>query len=702
MRGRYRRSASGRSYSSQHRVDAHGVAGGEGGGEIIDAICGRAGPAEVGERRGRGAVQAEDRGGAAERDAAELVAADPERDEERGQREEIGEIGDEAGAEAEDGERAAGELGERGVELDGGEDRAGGEDAEEEAPAREARIEVGAGGVEREAEEGGEDDGREGEAGDVAELAGDGRERGRGVRLGDPVIEEEERDRGEGHGMQRFADGEGGSQGAIAAAQRAADALEDRGPTPIALLAHPYTLPVVSETGKQSESAKQLAAAENEAKERFEKAMTELREGAYRFSSRARGQSELIIEELIDPEGETVASIADVEGDQGAGALAQSLELITFDTWLFGQIGDKDELDLKNEDHWEVWFSYGAWIGETMRRRHGGHWLLMGDDPHTWRVGFSKVFLEIAPFVFAEQLLRTGSGATRKMVSEIERIRQLHEEQRERDKGQSLDRFLSQHYIRLHTVPLGQWMAMDFARLAKLWNEEPVAKLIEAIKESGPRLGPSNQQIVEQVVQAISRANQEQPLAKQTNDRGLFEAIAQIVALRRATAPLAIDILERVVMPALHVGLPEKFPPLDEDDLANLRKQVELFAFFVEVVPHKFQADDEGFLGTIPHEELTTPYADRNVLEIGKGDWVVVNPGHFAPMLAELNPDKLLEKYDEFVKYIASIPDAPRRRDDGRMLAETAIRALADLKGCVATAAQNKDVLLFRLLPPPG
>jgi hypothetical protein len=243
---------------------------------------------------------------------------------------------------------------------------------------------------------------------------------------------------------------------------------------------------------------------------------------------------------------------------------------------------------------------------------------------------------------------------------------------------------------------------MDFARLAKLWNDEPVAKLIEAIKEAGPRLGPSNAHVVDQVVQAIGRANQEQPIAKQTNDRGLFEAIAQIIGLRRATAPIAIDILERIVMPALHVGIPEKFPPLDEDDLANLRKQVELFAFFVEVVPHKFQADDEGFLGTIPHEELTTPYADRNVLEIGKGDWVVINPGHFLPMLNELNPEKLLEKYDEFVKYISSIPDAPRRRDDGRMLAETAVRALADLKICVATAAQNHDALLFRLLPPPG
>ncbi len=490
--------------------------------------------------------------------------------------------------------------------------------------------------------------------------------------------------------MHRLADGERRRPGTIDPAQCATKPF------------HSYTLPVVSESGKQSESAKQLAEAEEKAKQRFEKAMAELREGAYRFSSRARGQSELIIEELIDPEGETVASIAEVEGDTGAVALAQSLELITFDTWLFGQIGDKDSLDLKHEDHWEVWFTFGAWIGETIRRRHGGNWLLMGDDPHTWRIGFAKIFLEIAPFVFAEQLMRMGSGATRKMVTEIERIRVLHEEQKERDKGQSLDRFLSQHYIRLHTVPLGQWMSMDFANLAKLWNEAPVEQLISELKEKAPRLGPQNGQIVEQVVSALGRAKQDTPVAKQTTDRTLFEAVAQIIGLRRATAPVAIDILERVVMPALHVGLPESFPPLDEDDLANLRKQIELFAFFVEVVPHKYQADDEGFLGTIPHDQLTTPYADRNVLEIGKGDWVVVNPAHFVPMLQEFDAQKLLDKYDEFVKYIASIPDAPRRRDDGRMLAETAIRALADLKQCVITAAQNKDALLFRLLPPPG
>jgi hypothetical protein len=51
---------------------------------------------------------------------------------------------------------------------------------------------------------------------------------------------------------------------------------------------------------------------------------------------------------------------------------------------------------------------------------------------------------------------------------------------------------------------------------------------------------------------------------------------------------------------------------------------------------------------------------------------------------------------------VRSIPEAPHRRDDGRMLAEIAARALADLKGAVATTASENLALLFRLLPPAG
>jgi hypothetical protein len=81
---------------------------------------------------------------------------------------------------------------------------------------------------------------------------------------------------------------------------------------------------------------------------------------------------------------------------------------------------------------------------------------------------------------------------------------------------------------------------------------------------------------------------------------------------------------------------------------------------------------------------------------------VVVNPKHFIPALAEFDPKKLLDKYDEFVKYVAANPDAPRRRDDGRYLAEVVVRSLAELKALIGHCAQEKLALIFRLLPPAG
>src|SRR5690606_28464199 len=48
---------------------------------------------------------------------------------------------------------------------------------------------------------------------------------------------------------------------------------------------------------KKSEGAQQLAAAEEAAKARFEKAMADLREGAYRFSSKVRGQTDIVLDE---------------------------------------------------------------------------------------------------------------------------------------------------------------------------------------------------------------------------------------------------------------------------------------------------------------------------------------------------------------------------------------------------------------------
>lgn len=445
------------------------------------------------------------------------------------------------------------------------------------------------------------------------------------------------------------------------------------------------------------------AAAERAARDRFDRAMVEVKEGAYKFSSRARGQAGVILDELIDPDGESVLSLADVEGDAGALALAMPIDLITFETWLLGQFGDADDLDLDIAAHRELWLTFAAWIGEALRTRHGGHWLIAGDDPRGWRLGFSKILLEIAPYVFAEALLRLGNGCGKKMVSELERLRALHTDQEERDGGKAIDRFTPQHYLRLHTVPLGQWLVVDLALLQRLWAQAPARELTAEVRTNAKRLGPANSGVIDKVLEVVAKLDPDKPPAAQTTDRGLFEAVGQIVALRRAAPPLAIDVLEKMVMPAMHMGIPPQFPPLGEDDLGNLRNGIELFALFVDMVPFKHPGDDGGFLGLIPRDDLSTPYPDRGNLEIGKGDWVIVQTKRFKEMLLEFDAQRLLDKYDEFVAYLAADPRAPRRRDNGRMLAETVARALADLKACVVAASSKPEHrLMFRILPPPG
>ncbi len=438
----------------------------------------------------------------------------------------------------------------------------------------------------------------------------------------------------------------------------------------------------------------------NKTHETNQQHLTELREAAFRFSSKVRGQAGLILDELIDPDGDPISLLADTEGDAGALSLAVPLETITFETWLLGQIGDAEQFDLDIPSHKEIWMNFGAWIGETLRRRHGGHWLVPNEEHANWRLGFSKILLEIAPFRFAEQLLSNGQGAAQNLLSEIERLRENHEEQLERDNGKAVDRFTLNHYIRMHTIPLGQWFVVDFKEMERMWNTAATKDLVKALKKRKSQMPPENGPMIDQVIEGISKAEQSKPLGTQTQDRGLFEAVVQMLAMKRATAPIAMDIMEKFVMPSMYIGIPEKFPPLDEDDIKALHKGIELFELYVDIVPHKYQADDEGFLGCIPEEDLASPFAGQTKLEVGNGDWVIVNPKRFKSMLLEFDSKRLLGRYDEFVKYIANNDKAPNRRDNGRFLTETVGRALADLKACVVAGSKEGHNLLFRMLPP--
>jgi hypothetical protein len=429
--------------------------------------------------------------------------------------------------------------------------------------------------------------------------------------------------------------------------------------------------------------------------------MHKINSAARSFADKLRAQAGVDVRDLLDPEGDAVGSLVDLEGSAGAAALALPIDLITFETWVLGHVGDRDELDLDVGSHRDLWFSFGAWIGDALRHRHGGFWLFPGEDPHTWHFGFSKVLLEIAPHAFAEKLLRAGSGLGRRLLAEIERIREQHVTEAEGDGGKPKDRYAPQHYARLHTIPLAQWLVVDSPRAVSLWTKQPARELRAAVTSDAKKLPPQNASIIAKIDETLSKLDPDKPAADQNQERGLYEAVAQIVGLRRATAPVAIDILEKVVLPALHMGIPTSFPPLGPEDIENIKKGNDLFAIMVDVVPYAHQAQEGGFLGTFTTEDMSTPYPDRRDLELGRGDWVAVNAARLRPMLERFDPNKLLLSFEKFVDYVSRQPGVPRLADASRALAETSARAILDIKGVVAAATEGK-VLVFRLLPPPA
>ncbi len=436
-------------------------------------------------------------------------------------------------------------------------------------------------------------------------------------------------------------------------------------------------------------------------REKIEATLAQMAAAAKQFAQRLRSEAGIDLAEMVDPEGDAVTSLVDAEGSAGAASLGMPIDLITFETWILGQIGDRDELDLDVNTHQELWLGLGAWVAETVRARHGAFWLIGGEDPRAWRMGFTKVLLEVQPHVFSERLLRSGQGLVKKLIGEIERIRLQHEAADEAEGGKAKDKYQPQHYARLHSVPLAQWMVFDLARLHGAWTQAPLAELTKLVAEAGKRLPPQNLPIVEQVVGALAKLEGDKPAQGQINDRHLFEAVAQITSMKRVTQPLAVDVLEKLVLPALHMGAPEKFPPFGDDDLENVKKGNDLFAVMVDVVPFAHQAEEGGFLGTFAPTDLGTPYPDRADLQIGKGDWVMVNPARLKPLIEAFDPQRLLGAYDKFVSYVHSQPGVARNQDASRNLAETAARTLADLKACVAAAAPQGCALVFRLLPPP-
>lgn len=116
----------------------------------------------------------------------------------------------------------------------------------------------------------------------------------------------------------------------------------------------------VAETEERQKAEAKAKEMEEKARAQYEAMIGKVREESRAFSQALREQAGIVWDELIDPEGEAISCLAEIEGDAGALALATPLEMIQTETWLLGQIGDSEKLDFDIKSHKDFWFQLGA------------------------------------------------------------------------------------------------------------------------------------------------------------------------------------------------------------------------------------------------------------------------------------------------------------------------------------------------------
>lgn len=391
----------------------------------------------------------------------------------------------------------------------------------------------------------------------------------------------------------------------------------------------------------------------------------------------------------VDASRESGVSLDDltVAPDLGTDSIAR------IDTWLASKVPVRDP----RNDHW---FGLGAWLGESLRLRHGGAWTITRDDPRAWRVGFSKVLLTVAPHALIAQVPAAGSVMGR-TLDEIARVDRLHDEARKREGTDILaDRYTARHYEGAHRVWLAQWMVIDMATLRRLWAELPVHELRAAlaVQPGGPQADRDSG--MDRLNDALAALDGARPAAAQTDDRGLYEAVARSIALRSTTQPLTANIVETLCFPALHIGSPASFPPLDADDLAKLERGADPFVVFIDVVPYERPAFEDGLLGTFARNDLASPYPDDAPVAIGGADWILVDPSRIKPQLDRYAPERLLAAFDRFLAFVRDNHRLSFLERPDRRLAEAVAGALTQLKTCI-NSLDSSSALALRLLPPP-
>ena len=261
-------------------------------------------------------------------------------------------------------------------------------------------------------------------------------------------------------------------------------------------------------------------------------------------------------------------------------------------------------------EHAPVAFLLAAAFGERICRELGGFWFQNRAMPDGAAIGFPEVSLMFSPLDVVLQALSRARLALLDDVAKDLAATLSRARAESAARGQQVPQLGPDDYRRLFDPGFVQLACVDLAKVRAALARTPLeaAREIEDAVARMPAAVPNNVRasLREEIAGSLRQLPPDAPLSKHARAAApLAEVFALAEAAVETTRFAPAELWQHVLLPLLHIGAAESFPPLDGDEREALREGTDPLVMYVDTVPFRTPAaDEDGLLGVFPPESL--------------------------------------------------------------------------------------------------
>jgi hypothetical protein len=353
------------------------------------------------------------------------------------------------------------------------------------------------------------------------------------------------------------------------------------------------------------------------------------------------------------------------------------------------------QFQVNRQDHQAVALGVAGAFAARLAAEHNAFWFPNRDSPEGATLGFPDTIIMLSPFGAAMDAMGQGQLARlEELAADIRRslgqVRFGANPAAALGGGQA--KLGPADYQRLFDPGFLQFVVLDPAKAKSTFEGKPDA-LARDVKDALGRTQPplpdeARQQFEGQIVMSLNRLEPSKSLAEQAERAPrLVELMAHMVATVGGTGCAPEEFWAEIVLPLLFIGVPQNFPPLDEDELQAFNQGAEPLALFVDVVPHAHRAPEEGLLGAFAMTEVGL--AHPAFQKVGALRLIQLNPASIKGLLEQFDPEKMADAVKRFTQYLSEKAGRPiQETGQGKEMMQAAMLLLTDLKRAV-TATQG-------------